>query len=105
MTGNVAVTLDTTAHLLRVTVAFGNLIGTTTAAHIHCCTNAPGESDKDVLAYAEAMTLQVQMAQTLFDAVRRHFSERELVDLTATVASDNMVSRSLEALQIQIEAP
>ena len=49
------------------------------------------------------MTLQVQVPQSQFDAVRRHFSDRELVELTATVASYNMVSRFLEALQIQIE--
>jgi alkylhydroperoxidase family enzyme len=57
-----------------------------------------------VLAYAEAMTLSVQVSQPLFDAVRRHFNDRELIELTATVASYNMVSRFLEALQIQIEA-
>lgn len=58
---------------------------------------------RDVLSYAEAMTLQVQVAQPLFDAVRRHFGERELIELTATVAAYNMVSRFLEALRIQIE--
>lgn len=41
-TGNVSVTLDTTAHLLRVKVDFSGLLGGTTAAHIHCCTNPPG---------------------------------------------------------------
>ena len=41
-TGSVAVTLDTTAHLLRVTVTFSGLVGGTSAAHIHCCTNPPG---------------------------------------------------------------
>jgi alkylhydroperoxidase family enzyme len=61
------------------------------------------QRQRDVLAYAEAMTLRVQVAQPLFDAVRRHFNDRELVELTATVASYNMVSRFLEALQIQIE--
>lgn len=59
--------------------------------------------ERAVLAYAEAMTLAVQVPQALFDAVRRDFSARELVELTATVASYNMVSRFLEALQIQIE--
>jgi AhpD family alkylhydroperoxidase len=59
--------------------------------------------ERDVLAYAEAMTLGVQVPQALFDAVRRHFDERELVELTATVAAYNMVSRFLEALDIQIE--
>jgi alkylhydroperoxidase family enzyme len=61
------------------------------------------ERERDALAYAEAMTLTVQVAPPLFDAVRRHFSDRELVELTATVASYNMVSRFLEALQIEIE--
>lgn len=59
--------------------------------------------DRDVLAYAEAMTLQVQVPAPLFDAVRTHFDTRELVELTATVAGYNMVSRFLEALQIEIE--
>ncbi len=58
---------------------------------------------RDVLAYAEAMTLQVQISDELFGAVRRHFDARELVELTATVASYNMVSRFLEALRIEIE--
>ena len=58
---------------------------------------------RDVLAYADAMTLQVQVAQPVFDAVRRHLDDRELVELTATVAAYNMVSRFLEALQIDIE--
>lgn len=59
--------------------------------------------ERDVLAYTEAMTLQVQVAQPLFDAVRAHFSDREVVELTATVAAYNMVSRFLEALQIEPE--
>lgn len=61
------------------------------------------ERERDVLAYGEAMTLQVQVDEATFQAVRRHFSSRELVELTATVASYNMVSRFLEALGVQIE--
>ena len=60
--------------------------------------------ERDVLAYAQAMTLQVQVPQLVFDAARAHFSDRELVELTATVAAYNMVSRFLEALQIEPEA-
>lgn len=62
------------------------------------------ERERDVLAYAEAMTLKVQVDEATFKAVRRHFSDREVVELTATVASYNMVSRFLEALGVQIEA-
>lgn len=60
--------------------------------------------ERAVLAYSDAMTLQVQVPQPLFDALRAHLSDREVVELTATVASYNMVSRFLEALQIDIEA-
>jgi alkylhydroperoxidase family enzyme len=58
---------------------------------------------RDALAYAEAMTLRVQVPQALFDAARRHFDDRAMVELTATVAAYNMVSRFLEALDIRIE--
>ena len=61
------------------------------------------ERERDVLAYGEAMTLQVQVDEATFAAVRRHLSDRELVELTATVASYNMVSRFIEALGVQIE--
>ena len=56
--------------------------------------------ERDALAYAQAMTLQVQVPQALFDAARAHFSEREMVELTATVAAYNMVSRFLIAMRI-----
>jgi alkylhydroperoxidase family enzyme len=56
--------------------------------------------ERAVLKYSEAMTLAVQVPQPVFDALRSHLAERELVELTLTVASYNMVSRVLEALQI-----
>jgi len=40
--GATVVKFDATSHLLEVNVAFGSLAGDTTAAHIHCCTTAPG---------------------------------------------------------------
>ncbi|WP_322998727.1 carboxymuconolactone decarboxylase family protein [Castellaniella sp.] len=53
-----------------------------------------------VLAYADAMTRSVQVPDAVFDAVRAHFPDSELVELTATIAAYNMVSRFLEALQV-----
>jgi hypothetical protein len=41
-TGTSFVELDTATHVLRVNVAFAGLTGTTTAAHVHCCTAPPG---------------------------------------------------------------
>lgn len=40
-TGFAKVVLDTIAHTLQVYVSFTGLTGTTTAAHIHCCTAVP----------------------------------------------------------------
>lgn len=56
--------------------------------------------DRAVLAYAESMTREVHVPSALFDAVAEHFDARELVELTTTVASYNMVSRFLEAMAI-----
>ncbi len=58
------------------------------------------ESECAVLAYADAMTESVQVPDDVFAAVRRHFDERQIVELTATIAGYNMVSRFLEALQV-----
>lgn len=53
-----------------------------------------------VLAYTDAMTRDVQVSDAVFNNVKAHFDARELVELTATIATYNMVSRFLEALQI-----
>lgn len=60
--------------------------------------------DRAVLAYCDSMTREIHVPDALFDALRPHFSERELVELTATVAAYNLVSRFLEAIQIDHDA-
>ncbi len=39
--GFASVSVDTVAHTLHVQASFSDLLGTTTAAHIHCCTAVP----------------------------------------------------------------
>lgn len=58
------------------------------------------EADRAVLAYADAMTRAVRVSDEVFTRVRSHFGERELVELTITIAGYNCVSRVLEALQV-----
>ncbi len=53
-----------------------------------------------VLAYTDMMTKQVQVTDDVFDAVSSLFPNSQMVELTATVAAYNMVSRFLEALRI-----
>jgi alkylhydroperoxidase family enzyme len=64
-----------------------------------------GFSDRDraVLDYAEAMTRGIRVPDDIFARVRAVFDEREIVELTATVGGYNLVSRFLEALQIDHE--
>src|SRR4029453_19643553 len=56
--------------------------------------------ERSVLAYCDSMTCEIHVPQAVFDAIRPHFSEREIVELTATIAAYNLVSRFLEALKI-----
>ena len=42
-TGNATVEIDTVLHTLRLQMTFANLLGPTTASHIHCCA-LPGTS-------------------------------------------------------------
>jgi AhpD family alkylhydroperoxidase len=53
-----------------------------------------------VLRLADTMTREVQVPNELMREVRTHLGEREVVELVATIAAYNMVSRFLEALQI-----
>ena len=56
--------------------------------------------ERAVLAYTDAMTRQIQVPPEVFSVVRAAFDDKLLVELTATVAAYNMVSRFLEALQV-----
>ncbi|MFW7343291.1 carboxymuconolactone decarboxylase family protein [Pollutimonas sp. H1-120] len=58
------------------------------------------EKERAVLAYTDTMTRDIQVPDGVFDAVKIHFEPRQMVELTATIATYNMVSRFLEALQI-----
>ena len=61
------------------------------------------ERDRAVLSYTDAMTRNIRVPADVFERVRAEFPERELVELTATIAGYNLVSRFLEALDIDHE--
>jgi AhpD family alkylhydroperoxidase len=58
------------------------------------------EADRAVLDYTEAMTRDIRVDDALFARIRRHFDDQETVELTATIAGYNLVSRFLEAMRI-----
>jgi alkylhydroperoxidase family enzyme len=59
-----------------------------------------GAADTAALDYADEMTRVVAVSDPVYAALGRLFSHREIVELTATIAAYNMVSRFLAALRI-----
>ncbi|KAI1486569.1 AhpD-like protein [Biscogniauxia mediterranea] len=59
-----------------------------------------GDREWAVLRYADEMTRNVRVGDGLFEEMRALFSEREIVEITATVAAYNCVSRFLVALDV-----
>jgi len=57
-------------------------------------------AERAVLAYTDSMTREIQVPDDVFAEVRKHFDTQDLVELTATVAGYNLVSRFLEAMQL-----
>jgi 4-carboxymuconolactone decarboxylase len=63
-------------------------------------TSALSPAQHATLAYTDAMTRDVRVPDELFAEVLGHLGERATVELTATIASYNMVSRFLVALGV-----
>ena len=59
-----------------------------------------GEKESALLAYVDAMTHDVAVTDAVFDGMRKHFSEREILELTVLIGAYNMQTRLLRALDI-----
>jgi len=58
------------------------------------------EKQMSVVRYTDAMTRHISVPDEVFNALKTYFSEREIVEITATVAAYNCVSRFLVALDV-----
>lgn len=63
-------------------------------------TGSLGETETLVLRYTDAMTRDLQVPDSIIDSLKKHFDDKALVELTATIAGYNMVSRFLVAMGI-----
>jgi alkylhydroperoxidase family enzyme len=61
------------------------------------------EKERAALAYTDAMTRDVSVPDAVFTDVRKHFNERELVELTVLIGTYNMHNRVMQALAIDLE--
>ncbi len=59
--------------------------------------------ERAALAYADAMTRDVAVPDDVFAALRPHFNERQIVELTVLIGTYNMHTRVFTALQIDPE--
>ncbi len=57
-------------------------------------------AERVALHLTDAMTRDIEVPEALYDEVKQHFDAQGQIDLVATAAAYNMVSRFLVALQI-----
>jgi alkylhydroperoxidase family enzyme len=62
------------------------------------------EAERAALAYCDSVTTEVNVADDVFEALRPHYSERQIVELTVLIAAYNMHVRVIQALEIEPEA-
>jgi alkylhydroperoxidase family enzyme len=60
-------------------------------------------AQRAVLAYAEQVTREFDADDATFAAVKEHFNDQEIMELTATIGFYNMVSRILRAIRVDHE--
>jgi 4-carboxymuconolactone decarboxylase len=61
--------------------------------------------ERAALAYADVMTRAVAVPDGIFAPVKRHFNNRQIVELTVLIGSYNMNARVLRALELDLEPP
>jgi alkylhydroperoxidase family enzyme len=59
--------------------------------------------ERAALAYAEAMTMTTSVPDEVFAEVRRHFNDREIVELSVLIGTYIMHNRVMKALAIDLE--
>jgi len=58
-----------------------------------------------LLAYTDAMTRDIEVPDDVFNDARKHFSERQMVELTMLIGAYNMLTRFIKALKVDPEPP
>jgi len=63
------------------------------------------ERDRAALAYADAMTREIQVPDSVYVPLNGFFSQRQIVELTVLIGTYNMHVRVLQALKIDPQPP
>jgi alkylhydroperoxidase family enzyme len=65
--------------------------------------NLFNDKQRALLAYADAITLEIDVPDAVFAEVRKQFSVRQTVELTMLISAYNMLTRFLKALKVDPE--
>jgi 4-carboxymuconolactone decarboxylase len=65
--------------------------------------NLFNDKQRALLAYTDAITREIDVPDPVFAEVRKHFSERQTVELTMLISAYNMLTRFLKALKVDPE--
>jgi 4-carboxymuconolactone decarboxylase len=61
------------------------------------------EQEQAVLQYTDEVALNIRVADATFQAVRAFLTEEQVIELTTAIGYYGMVSRILEALEVELE--
>jgi alkylhydroperoxidase family enzyme len=61
------------------------------------------DRQRALLAYTDAMTREIEVPDAVFSEVRKHFTERQAVELTMLIGAYNMLTRFLKAMKVDPE--
>jgi alkylhydroperoxidase family enzyme len=67
--------------------------------------NLFNDQQRALFAYTDAMTQQIDVPDAVFAELRKHHSERQVVELTMLISAYNMLTRFLKALKVDPEPP
>jgi 4-carboxymuconolactone decarboxylase len=91
-------------HVPKLALAEGVLMTECDALHDWQGSGLFSKDERAALAYADEMTRSVAVSDTVFDALRPHFDNRAIVELSVLIGTYNMHNRVMQALQIDLES-
>jgi alkylhydroperoxidase family enzyme len=102
--------LNRVAYVINAHVPAHALREGLTIEQCHALANWQGSAlfdaaQRAALAYTDTMTREVQVPDAVFGELKRHFTEKQIVELTVLIGTYNMHTRVLQALEIDAEAP
>ena len=62
------------------------------------------EAERAVLQYTDEVAVNIRVTDETFAALKKHFTDQNIVELTAAIGYYGMTCRILEALQIDMES-